>query len=231
MITSLSQKITTLTSLICSKIDFISDTNLFLIAYYFLLLEEFDFINPTTFNFDINHMTISLVPPKLLKVDLSHNYFIFEKSLFDLFTNCNLVDECYIISRYCASIIGISYALGERPTLRSSSYSKSKMRLWNPTHFIFHWLVVFYYLLWIALLYCKGGFSFQETCPSIFHWLQLCWKIFFVIQVPTYPTLGSSNCWFSEWSTFCGVVFISYWSVSIQINVSCSQTRHCLLYS
>ncbi|GAU35723.1 hypothetical protein TSUD_258980 [Trifolium subterraneum] len=141
-----SLKITTLTSLTCSKIDSINSSDLFLIADCFPLLEELDFSNPGKIfllnNISLPHgvETLSLILFKLRKVNLSGHYYINDQLLLHLFKNCKHLKE--VIISVCTGLTSarIASSLRERPTLRSLSLNNSFQRLYNDagvtSHFI-----------------------------------------------------------------------------------------------
>ncbi|XP_058783488.1 F-box/LRR-repeat protein 3-like [Vicia villosa] len=116
-----SQKITTLTSLICSNIGHIRKTDLSLIANCFPLLEELDLRTPKFIDlyedFEIRDFTLAL--PKLRKVNLSGIYYINDSSIFHLCKNCKHLEEIVMIKCECLTHTGIALALRERPTLKS----------------------------------------------------------------------------------------------------------------
>ncbi|KAI5392276.1 F-box/LRR-repeat protein 3 [Lathyrus oleraceus] len=126
-----SKNITTLTSLKCSNIATLYDTDMFFIADCFPLLEELDLSHPTRFKYDktafLFAQDLSLALSKLRKVNLSHNYFISDELIFHLFKNCKLLQEVSITNCWGITLSGIAAALRERPTLRSfsSCYSLS----------------------------------------------------------------------------------------------------------
>jgi F-box/leucine-rich repeat protein 2/20 len=88
-----SQQITTLTSLICSKV-FIRKSDIFLIAGCFPFLEELDLSLPKYISLDgdFEMNAISLALPKLRKVNLSGcNCIINDSFLFHLCKNCEFL--------------------------------------------------------------------------------------------------------------------------------------------
>ncbi|CAJ2656353.1 F-box/LRR-repeat protein 3-like [Trifolium pratense] len=125
-----SQKITTLTSLICSNIGFFYISDLYLIANSFPLLEELDLSLPkievikSYDYFDINSITLAL--PKLRKVNLSGCYYITNSSLFHLCKNCKFLEEVVMFDCKNLTGIGIASAIRERPNLRSFSITLSE---------------------------------------------------------------------------------------------------------
>ncbi|MCH99368.1 F-box/LRR-repeat protein, partial [Trifolium medium] len=117
-----SLKITTLTSLTCSKIDSINSSDLFLIADCFPLLEELDLSNPRK-SFvgrrSLRHglETLSLALFKLRKVNLSGHNYINNQYLLHLFKNCKLLEEVILFDYTGLTSAGIASSLRERPTL------------------------------------------------------------------------------------------------------------------
>jgi len=90
-----SQRITTLTSLVCSNIVYIRKSDLFLIANCFPLLEELDLSLPKYIDFyslpkyidfydDFEINALSLALPRLRKVNLSRSYYINDVSLYHI---------------------------------------------------------------------------------------------------------------------------------------------------
>jgi F-box/leucine-rich repeat protein 2/20 len=114
-----SQKITTLTSLICSNIGYIKKSDLYLIAEGFPLLEELDLSLPKDIDFcddfDINAITLAL--PKLRKVNLSGNYCINDSSILYFSKNCEFLEEVVMFNCKNLTDIGIASAIRERPNL------------------------------------------------------------------------------------------------------------------
>ncbi|XP_045830684.1 F-box/LRR-repeat protein 3-like [Trifolium pratense] len=123
-----SQKITTLTSLICSNIGHIKKSDLYLIAEGFPLLEELDLSLPKDIDFyddfDINAITLAL--PKLRKVNLSGNYYINDLSIFYVCRNCEFLEEVVMFNCKNLTDIGIASAIRERPNLMSFSINLSE---------------------------------------------------------------------------------------------------------
>ncbi|GAU35696.1 hypothetical protein TSUD_258710 [Trifolium subterraneum] len=123
-----SQKITTLTSLICSNIGYIQKSDLYLIAEGFPLLEELDLSLPKEIDFhdefDINAITLAL--PKLCKVNLYGNYYINDSSIFYLCRNCEFLEEVVMFNCKNLTDNGIASAIRERPNLRSFSFNLSE---------------------------------------------------------------------------------------------------------
>ncbi|KAK2420193.1 F-box/LRR-repeat protein [Trifolium repens] len=126
-----SQKITTLTSLTCSQIDFLDTSDLFLIAECFPLLEELDLCWPLrcknygSYVDGVEALSIALI--KLRKVNITR-FPINNQSLFHLFNNCKYLEE--VIMFGCDEITseGLASAVRERSTLRSLSFSNMKVR-------------------------------------------------------------------------------------------------------
>jgi F-box and leucine-rich repeat protein 2/20 len=123
-----SQNNTILTSLTCSHIYEIYDTDLFLIAECFPLLEELDLSDAKLWkqirvvgeSDDYVHgvQALSLALSKLRKVNISY-FPINNQSLFHLFNNCKLLQEVSMLGCYELTNAGIASALCERPTLTS----------------------------------------------------------------------------------------------------------------
>ncbi|XP_058741952.1 F-box/LRR-repeat protein 3-like [Vicia villosa] len=124
-----SKNITTLTSLLCSNITTIYDTDILSVADFFPLLEELDLSKPTKFKFGktafFSAEALSLALPKLRKVNLSHNSYISNELLFHLCKNCKLLQEVTVIKCNSITISDIAADLHERPTLSSLSFSAS----------------------------------------------------------------------------------------------------------
>jgi len=129
---ALSNKITTLTSLICSNIEYIEHTDLFLIGCCFPLLEELDLADWKPglqwsefhcFFYGKELETLSFELSKLRKVNLSRHYYIDDQLLFHLFKNCIFLKEVILLELYPITSVGIASALRERPTLTSLSFS------------------------------------------------------------------------------------------------------------
>jgi F-box/leucine-rich repeat protein 2/20 len=123
-----SQKITTLTSLICSNIVSTRKSDLFLIADCFPFLEELDLSLPgylifdddiINFNDDFEINAISLALPKLRKVNFFGCDYINDSSLFHLCKNCEFLGELVMFECINLTNIGIASAIRERPYLRS----------------------------------------------------------------------------------------------------------------
>jgi F-box/leucine-rich repeat protein 2/20 len=116
-----SQQITTLTSLICSKLVCIRQSDLFFIADCFPFLEELDLSFPRHAwfddDFEINSITLAL--SKLRKVNLSGNRYINNSSLFYLCKNCEFLEEVVMFKCKRLTHVGIASAIRERPHLRS----------------------------------------------------------------------------------------------------------------
>ncbi|MCI03754.1 F-box/LRR-repeat protein, partial [Trifolium medium] len=124
-----SQKITTLTSLTCCKIN---SSDLFLIAECFPLLKELDlgysldcenFYGSSYLDDGIEAISLALI--KLLKVNLA-GFPINNQSLFHLFNNCKYLEEVIIFTCHEITSAGLAFAIPERPTLRSLSFSTLK---------------------------------------------------------------------------------------------------------
>jgi F-box/leucine-rich repeat protein 2/20 len=135
-----------LTSLICSKIDFISSSNFSLIAECFPLLEELDFSNPGKIVL-FNHKSLpheleilSLALFKLRKVNLSRHYYINDQLLLHLFKNCKHLKEVIISDCSGLTGAGIASSLRERPTLRSLSLNNIFQRLYNDAGLTSHFI-------------------------------------------------------------------------------------------
>ncbi|GAU35727.1 hypothetical protein TSUD_259020 [Trifolium subterraneum] len=121
-----SIKITTLTSLVCSNIESIYGTDLFLIAECFPLLEELDLSNPGEFANYVNFLdgldALSLALFKLRKINLSGHCYVNDLSLLHLCKNCEFLEEVMMMNCSLLTHHGIAYAIRERrQTLRSLS--------------------------------------------------------------------------------------------------------------
>ncbi|KAK2439809.1 F-box/LRR-repeat protein [Trifolium repens] len=135
-----SQNITTLTSLKCSNMLSISNTDLLLIADCFPLLQQLDLSNPAIFDYNtlsgIHRNTyfreaveaLSLTLSKLQRINLSAHYYMNNRLLFHLFKNCKFLKEAIIFDCYLITINGIALAICERPTLTSLSLLRSSER-------------------------------------------------------------------------------------------------------
>ncbi|GAU44988.1 hypothetical protein TSUD_184890 [Trifolium subterraneum] len=106
----------------------ISNTDLFLIADCFPLLEELDLSNPKKLNLvDRNRNflqgveALSLSLSKLRKINLSSHYYMNDRMLFHLFNNCKFLQDAIIFNCDYITINGIALAICERPTLTSLS--------------------------------------------------------------------------------------------------------------
>ncbi|XP_050893531.1 uncharacterized protein LOC127100420 isoform X2 [Lathyrus oleraceus] len=87
-----SKNIITLTSLICSNIATLYDTDILFIARCFPFLEELDLSNPTEFKFDRNSAflsarAVSLALSRIRKVNFSPHNIFFHLLVFYLFKN------------------------------------------------------------------------------------------------------------------------------------------------
>ncbi|MCI06045.1 F-box/LRR-repeat protein, partial [Trifolium medium] len=110
----------------------ISNTDLFLIADCFPLLEELDLSNPTKLNLvDRNRNflqgveALSLALSKLRKINLSHHHYMNNRLLFHLFNNCKFLQEAIVFNCDHITIDGIARAICQRPTLTSLSVPRS----------------------------------------------------------------------------------------------------------
>ncbi|GAU35720.1 hypothetical protein TSUD_258950 [Trifolium subterraneum] len=96
-------------------------TDFFFIPDCFPLLKELNLSYPTNFKLDESSINgvkaLSLTLFKLLKVNLSHNYYIFDQSLFHLFKKCKVLEEAILVYYNCSNA-DIAFALCERPKLR-----------------------------------------------------------------------------------------------------------------
>jgi F-box/leucine-rich repeat protein 2/20 len=117
-----TKKITTLTSLTCSKMSYINITDIFLISDCFPLLEVLDLSDPYTYkrHQDVEHLSFTFF--KLRKVNLSG---FDNKLLFRLFKNCKLLEEAIMLNCYGITFDDVASALRERPTLKSLSFSNN----------------------------------------------------------------------------------------------------------
>jgi F-box/leucine-rich repeat protein 2/20 len=125
-----SQNITTLTSLTCSYIKFIDGSDLSLIVDCFPLLEELDLSLPIPTRMLDNYESLlygvkalSSKLFKLRKVNLTSHRYINDQTLFQLFKNCKLLEEVIIFNCNQITNASIVFALRERTTLRSLSFS------------------------------------------------------------------------------------------------------------
>ncbi|PNX82083.1 F-box/LRR-repeat protein, partial [Trifolium pratense] len=121
-----SKKITTLISLVCSNIESIYGTDLFLIAECFPLLEELDLSNPGEFANHVNFLdgldALSLALFKLRKINLSGHCYVNDSSLLHLCKNCEFLEQVMMMNCSLLTHHGIAYAIRERrQTLRSLS--------------------------------------------------------------------------------------------------------------
>ncbi|CAJ2640294.1 F-box/LRR-repeat protein [Trifolium pratense] len=123
-----SKKITTLTSLICSNIDYIYNSDLTLISDCFPLLEVLDLSNSNPFHvdFDITNVVVNamlMALPKLRKVNFSrYNSSINDLSLLHLCKNCEFLEEVIMLKEgLFLTQHGVASAISERTTLRSIS--------------------------------------------------------------------------------------------------------------
>ncbi|GAU46510.1 hypothetical protein TSUD_285920 [Trifolium subterraneum] len=127
-----SQKITTLTSLTCCKIN---SFDLLLIAECFPFLEELDLSNAYACKpiygsyLDDRIEALSLALIKLRKVNLT-GVPIKDQSLSHLFNNCKYLEEVIISKCHEITREGLASAIRERLTLRSLSFSTT----YNPEH-------------------------------------------------------------------------------------------------
>jgi F-box/leucine-rich repeat protein 2/20 len=117
-----SEKITTLSSLTCTNIDYIGNNDLILISQCFPYLQQLDFSTNNTRlpkNVGVNIMFMAL--PMLRKVDLSSHSYIDDSSFLNLCKGCEFLEEVIINTFQNLSQDGIASAIRERPTLRSLS--------------------------------------------------------------------------------------------------------------
>ncbi|XP_045830681.1 F-box/LRR-repeat protein 3-like [Trifolium pratense] len=121
-----SQKITTLTSLVCSNIFLISKSDLYLVADSFPLLEELELAIKVDSYDDSEMCGITLALPKLRKVNLSGSYHIYDSSLLHLCKNCEFLEEVVMFDCKNLTAIGIASAIRERPNLRSFYFTLSE---------------------------------------------------------------------------------------------------------
>ncbi|XP_045815789.1 SCF E3 ubiquitin ligase complex F-box protein pof2-like [Trifolium pratense] len=142
-----SQKITTLTSLTCYPKfpnHSLDASGLFLIAECFPLLQELDLSyqygwkNYSSYVDVVEALSLALI--KLRKVNFS-GFHINNQSLFHLFNNCKHLEEVILFN--CDEITneGFVFALRERPTLTSLSFSLSYKsaeyrKVFSTSHFI-----------------------------------------------------------------------------------------------
>ncbi|AES99034.2 F-box/LRR protein [Medicago truncatula] len=116
-----SKKITTLTSLTCSKMQYINSSDLVLISHCFPLLEVLDLNYPT----QCYHGAVELSLSKLRKINLSYHSYIDDEFILHLFESCKLLEEAIMLPCVDITFVGIANALRERPTLRSVSFSNT----------------------------------------------------------------------------------------------------------
>ncbi|XP_022144548.1 SCF E3 ubiquitin ligase complex F-box protein grrA [Momordica charantia] len=125
----LGSKMRNLRVLLCSKIGFLPDDDLVVIARSFPNLEELDISYPKNAlacdgRGEVTDLGIfGLVQglPRLCKVNLSGNSFISDKSLLDLSTNCVWLKEIAICDCDFITQSGIAKALRQSPNLSSIS--------------------------------------------------------------------------------------------------------------
>ncbi|CAL5194853.1 unnamed protein product [Lathyrus oleraceus] len=118
-----SQKITTLTSLTCSKLHSFTSTHLFLIANSFTLLEELDLSHPCFQDHNHNYTSylhgieaLSLALFKLRKINLSGHSYINDKSIFHLLKNGNLLQDVILLDCFRITKQGVASALSQKQT-------------------------------------------------------------------------------------------------------------------
>jgi len=117
-----SKKITTLTSLTCSKLQRIDISDLLLISDCFPLLEVLDLSYPLhCYYYDVLE-EISLF--KLRKVNLSGHYRV-DKLIPRLFKSCKFLEEVIMLTCFDTTFEDLARFLRERPTLRSLSFSNN----------------------------------------------------------------------------------------------------------
>ncbi|KAK2432380.1 F-box/LRR-repeat protein [Trifolium repens] len=121
---ALSKKITTLTSLTCSHIIFISKYDISIIVDSYPFLEELDLSFPQ--KIDRNENILPSDFPKLRKVNLSGDFYIGDSFLFALCKNHKFLEEVTLLDNKYLTHGGIVSAIGERPNLKSLSISYSK---------------------------------------------------------------------------------------------------------
>ena len=136
----LGSKIKSLRVLSCSKMGFLHDSDLILIADCFPFLEELDISFPENslhksfiaLNYlknsagpvsDSGIMALALALKKLRRCNLSGNYFITDKSLLSLCENCELLKEIVLFDCDFITQMGIASAIRQRPYLDSISIS------------------------------------------------------------------------------------------------------------
>ncbi|XP_058753508.1 uncharacterized protein LOC131626684 [Vicia villosa] len=129
-----SQNNKTLTSLKCSDVNSINNYDFLLIADSFPLLEELD-LSGDQFsicnNLHNGIATLSMKLFKLRKISLFRHSYMNDVLLYRLFKNCKLLQEATIFDCYSITIAGITSALGERPTLRSLSFTHDSKKFTN----------------------------------------------------------------------------------------------------
>jgi len=117
-----SKKITTLTSLTCSKLHYVNTSDLIFISHCFPLLEVLDLSYPLR----CYHSAVQLsLFEKLRKVNFSGHSDINDKLLLHLFESCKVLEEAILLQCFDITFDGIATALRERPTLRTLAFSKT----------------------------------------------------------------------------------------------------------
>ncbi|KAB1218769.1 F-box/LRR-repeat protein 2 [Morella rubra] len=127
-----------LRTLNCSKIGFLQDLHLVVMATSFPNLEELDISYPEdNFSYpsgglaeaesfkgavtDLGVYAMSLRLKNLIKINLSGNHFITDQSLISLSSNCGLLREITVRDCACITQNAIGFAIRHNPELRSIS--------------------------------------------------------------------------------------------------------------
>jgi len=124
---ALSEKCTSLTSLTCSNIDYISIPDIVLISDCFPLLEELDLSYPENVDLIVNPLFFELPERKLRKVNLSGHYYIKDSFLLKMCKSCEFLEEIVMLKCSFITHYGVASAICERPGLKSLSFSKLRL--------------------------------------------------------------------------------------------------------
>ncbi|KAK2420228.1 F-box/LRR-repeat protein [Trifolium repens] len=166
--------------------DWFRGSDLFLIAEYFPLLEELDLSYPSGYTKYASYVdgveALSLALIKLRKVNPS-GFPINNQSLFYLFNNCKYLEEVIMFDCHKITSTGLAFALRQRLTLRSLSFSitpsnQEYIQMFTTSHFI------------ISLLSLKG-----LTC-LVLKWLHISNDLLYYIARESLPLtrLVLQNC-------------------------------------
>ncbi|ESW07789.1 hypothetical protein PHAVU_010G159100 [Phaseolus vulgaris] len=119
--------------LICSNIGSLRDSHLVIIAYCFPFLEELDISFPLNSQVsDFGVLRLSSMLENLLKINISGNHLITDKSLFYLCQNCLSLEEISFFICFKITQTGIASAISLRPGLKSISFNIEKKRIHGP---------------------------------------------------------------------------------------------------